>query len=156
MLLGLFGAFLPFIPGVPLVWLGATLFGVLDGFDHLGLPVFLGLTALGLVGTTAEVWSSQLGARAGGASGWSAVVGSCLGGVAILFFSLPLALLAALAGVFGIELLRSARLSGARRGDMRAAARGSGGWLAGWMLSAVAQFAISLFMILIFLTAVFF
>jgi uncharacterized protein YqgC (DUF456 family) len=148
MLLGLAGAFLPLIPGVPLVWLGAAGYGLLDGFNHLSLPAFLALTLLGAIGTTAEVGATQIGTRAGGASGWSALVGSCLGGLALLFFSLPLALLAALAGVFGVEL--------ARRGDLETAARGSGGWLAGWALSAVAQFAISLFMILFFLWAVLF
>lgn len=148
MLLGLVGAFLPFIPSVPLVWLGATGYGILDGFHHLSLPAFLVLTVLGAVGTTAEVWATQIGAQAGGASGWSALAGSCLGGLIMLFFGLPIALLAALAGVFGIEWLR--------RGDLETAARGSGGWLAGWALSAVAQFFISLFMMLFFVWVVIF
>jgi uncharacterized protein YqgC (DUF456 family) len=156
MLLGLAGAFLPLIPSVPLVWLGATGYGVLDGFHRLNFPAFLVLTFLGLVGTTAEAWASQIGARAGGASGWSAAAGSCLGGVAMLFFSLPLALLTALAGVFGVELLRSSRFLGWQKTDVRNAARGSSGWLAGWALSAVAQFAISLFMVLFFLWVVIF
>jgi len=148
MLLGLAGAFLPFIPGVPLVWLGAVGYGLLDGFRHLSLPAFLVLTLLGAVGTTAELWATQVGTRAGGASGWSAAAGSCLGGLLMLFFSLPIALLAALGGVFGVELWR--------RRDPRTAARGSGGWLLGWTLSAVAQFAISSFMILFFLWATLF
>jgi uncharacterized protein YqgC (DUF456 family) len=156
MLLGLAGAFLPLIPGVPLVWLGVVGYGLLDRFHHLSLPAFLVLTVVGAIGTTAEMWATQIGARAGGASGWSAMTGSCLGGLAMLFFSLPIALLAALAGVFGLELLRTSRLSGWRRDDVEAAARGSGGWLAGWALSAVAQFSVSLFMILFFLWAVIF
>lgn len=151
MLLGLAGAFLPLIPGVPLVWLAAAGYGLLDGFRHLSFPAFLVLTLVGAIGTTAEVWATQIGARAGGASGWSAAAGSCLGGLAMLFFSLPLALLAALAGVFGVELLRTSRSSELRRDDVEAAARGSGGWLLGWAVSAVAQFAVSLFMILFFL-----
>ena len=148
MLLGLAGAFLPLIPGVPLVWLGATAYGILDGFQHLTLPAFLVLTLVGAVGTTAEMWATQIGTRAGGASGWSAAAGSCIGGLAMFVFSLPLALLAALVSVFGVELWR--------RGDPETAARGSGGWLLGWALSAVAQFAVSSFMILFFLWAVIF
>jgi uncharacterized protein YqgC (DUF456 family) len=142
MLLGLAGAFLPLVPGVPLVWVGVAGYGILDGFQHLSVPAFVVLTLLGIAGTTAEVWATQVGARAGGASGWSALAGTCLGALALLFFSLPIALLAALGSVFGIEWLR--------RGDVETAARGSGGWLAGWALSAVAQFAVSLFMILFF------
>jgi uncharacterized protein YqgC (DUF456 family) len=156
MLLGLAGAFLPLIPGVPLVWLGAAGYGLLDGFEHLSLSAFVALTVVGAIGTTAEMWATQIGARAGGASGWSALAGSCLGGLALFFFSLPLALLAALAGVFGVELLRTSHSSGWQRGDVETAARGSGGWLAGWALSAVAQFSISVFMILFFLWAVVF
>jgi uncharacterized protein YqgC (DUF456 family) len=156
MLLGLAGAFLPLIPGVPLVWLGATVYGIVDGFRHLSLAAFFVLTLVGAIGTTAEWWATQIGARAGGASGWSAAAGSCLGGVAMLFFGLPLALLAALAGVFGVELLRTSRASGWERDGVGRAARGSGGWLAGWALSAVAQFSVSLFMILFFLWAVLF
>jgi uncharacterized protein YqgC (DUF456 family) len=156
MLLGLAGAFLPLIPGIPLVWLGAAGYGLLDRFHHLNLPAFLVLTLVGAVGTTAEMWATQIGARAGGASGWSAMAGSCLGGLVMLFFSLPIALLAALGGVFGLELLRTSRQAGRRRDDVGAAVRGSGGWLAGWALSAVAQFSVSLFMILFFLWAVIF
>jgi hypothetical protein len=148
MLLGLAGAFLPVIPGVPLVWGAATLYGILDGFEHLSLPWFLALTLLGAIGTSAEVWASQIGTRAGGGSSWSALAGSCLGGLAALFFSLPLALLAALAAVFGLEMRR--------RGDVKLAARGSGGWLAGWALAAVTQFTLSLLMILLFLWATIF
>lgn len=143
MLLGLAGSVLPVIPCVPTIWLGAAGYGLLDGFRHLSLPAFLILTLFGVVGATAELWATQLGARTGGASGCSALSGSCVGGLVLLFFSLPIAILAALASVFGLELLR-----GQETGQ---AARGAGGWLAGWALSAVVQFSIGLFMILFFL-----
>jgi uncharacterized protein YqgC (DUF456 family) len=155
MLVGLAGAFLPGIPGVPLVWLGVAGYSLLDRFQHLGFSTFLVLTLLGAIGTTAELWVTQAGARAGGASGWSAAAGSCVGMVAMFFFSLPIALLAALAGVFGSEWLRTFRSSD-RRGDVEAAARGSGGWLAGWVLSVVLEFSLSVLMILVFLWTVLF
>jgi uncharacterized protein YqgC (DUF456 family) len=148
MLLGLSGSFLPLVPGVPLVWLGVAGYALLDGFQHLSLPAFLLLTLLGAIGATAEIGAAQIGAQAGGASGRAALAGTCLGALMMLFFSLPIALLAALAGVFGVEWLR--------RGDLQTAARGSGGWLAGWAISAIAQFSVSLFMILFFLWAVLF
>lgn len=156
MLVGLAGTFLPVIPGIPLVWLGAAIYGFLDGFKHLSLPAFLFLTLVAMTGVTAEMWATQLGARVGGASGWSAAFGSCMGTLVLFFFSLPLALLAAVAGVFGVELLRAYRSPERRASGLGTAARGSGGWLAGWALSAVAQFSVSLFIILFFLWAVVF
>ena len=156
MLLGLAGTFLPAIPGIPLVWLGVAGYGILDRFSHLSLPAFLGLTLVAAIGTTAELWGTQIGARVGGASGWSAAAGSCVGIVALFFLSLPLALLAAVVGVFGIEFLRSSRSSDGPRDTVGQAAKGGGGWLAGWALSFVVQFSVSLFMIILFLWATLF
>ena len=156
MLLGLAGAVLPIIPGVPLVWLGAAVYGFVDGFEHLNLPAFLVLPLVAAVGTTAELWATQIGARSGGASCWSAAFGSCLGMLVMFFFSLPFALLAAVAGIFGVELLRAYRSPDREGIGVGSAARGSGGWLAGWALSIVTQFAISLFMIVFFLWVVVF
>ncbi len=148
MLLGLVGSVLPVIPCVPLVWLGAAGYGLVDRFQHLSPLAFVILTLFGIVGTTAELWAAHLGARTGGASGCSAFAGSCVGGLVLLFFSLPIAILAALASVFGFEVLK-----GQERGR---AAQGAGGWLAGWALSAVAQFFVGLFMILFFVWQVLF
>jgi hypothetical protein len=146
MLIGLVGTVVPVLPGVPLVWLAAAGFGVLDEFRHLDALSFAVITLLGIAGVTAELWVTQAGARAGGASSTSALTGSCLGALAMLFFGLPVAILTALASVFGLELRR--------QGDPKAAARGSGGWLAGCLLSVVVQFSTAILMILIFLGSV--
>ncbi len=145
MLIGLFGSLAPGIPGVPLVWLALAAYGVLDGFQHLTLLRFAALTVLCLISAGAEFWGTQLLAKAGGASGWSALAGSCLAVLGLIFLTLPMALLLALAGVFGLEWRR--------RADARRAALSSAGWLVGWVLSIVVEFGTALAVILLFIQA---
>lgn len=48
-IIGLAGVFLPFVPGVPIVWLGLSLYAYFTGFTTMSLTVvlvFLGLTLL--------------------------------------------------------------------------------------------------------------
>lgn len=51
-LLGLAGVFLPFLPGVPIVWLGLALYAYLTAFETLSLAtvlVFLGLVVVTII-----------------------------------------------------------------------------------------------------------
>ncbi len=145
MLIGLFGSLAPGIPGVPLVWLALAVYGALDGFHHLTLLRFAVLTVLCIISASAEFWGSQLLARAGGASGWSAFAGTCLAVLGLIFLTLPMALLLALAGVFGLEWRR--------RADAKRAALSSAGWLIGWLVSTVVEFGTALAVILLFIQA---
>jgi len=144
MLVGLAGIFLPVVPGVALIWLAAAGYAIADGFTHLGPLALTALTALGLLGVTAELWMSSLGGKAGGASWWSLLVGLLLGLVGLIFFSVPGAVIGAVLGVLGMEAWR-------REGDWREALKASGGWLIGWVLSIVVQLLLGLVMIAIFL-----
>ncbi len=142
MLVGLLGTLVPGIPGIPLIWLALAGFEVFDRFQHLSIPAFLLLTAVALVGTTAEVWGTRLFVHATGGSGWTAAAGSCLAVIGLLFFTLPMALVIALAGVFGLEWRRRKSACGA--------ALSSAGWLAGWALSLVVQLTTAIVIILLF------
>ncbi len=146
MLVGLVGTIVPGIPGVPLVWVALTGFAILDRFQHLELINFLFLTGLAAIGTGAEVWGTQLFVRAGGGSGWSAFAGTCLTAIGLVFFTLPVALILALAGVFGIEWRR--------RRDVKGAALSSAGWMIGWVLSLAVEFSIAGVIILLFIQSV--
>ena len=95
MFVGLLGTVLPVLPGTILILLGALFYAVVDGFQSVGWPTLAVLGLLTAVATTADIWVGGLGARAGGASGWSIVSGLLGGLIGLLFFSLPGAVIGA-------------------------------------------------------------
>ncbi len=147
MVIGLVGTVVPGIPGVPLVWLGLVLFAILDQLHHLPLLTFILLTLIAALGTAADIWGTQLWTRKTGASGWSAMLGSCLLVIGLFFLTLPVALLLAVAGVFSLEWRR--------RSNAKMAAISSSAWLAGWLFSTVVEFCAALVIILLFAQAFF-
>jgi uncharacterized protein len=141
-IVGLVGTVVPGLPGTILIFLGALLYAVLEGFQAVGWPTLLVLGLLTAAATTADLWATSVGARLGGASGWS-IVGGLVGGlVGLLFFTLPGAILGALAGVLAVEILRAR--------DWRQALKASGGWAAGWLIATILQVGIGLAMAGIF------
>ena len=142
-LIGLVGTVVPIIPGTILILAGALLYGFLEGFQSVGWPTLLVLGLLTLVATTADIWATSMGARLGGASGWS-IVGGMVGGlVGMLVFTLPGALLGAVAGVLLVEIVRAR--------DWRQALKAGSGWAVGWLIATAVQLAIGLVMVGIFL-----
>ena len=142
MLIGLLGVILPLVPGIVLVYLAALLYAVIEGFARIGPITLAVLTVLAVVGVTADLWVSSLGAKVGGASVWALLGGLVLGLVGLIFFSLPGAIVGSVAGVIAVELWRVR--------DWRKVLKAGGGWLIGWLLSTVVQLSIALIMIAIF------
>jgi uncharacterized protein len=142
MLIGLVLALVPGLPGVALIWLALLAFVLLDRFEHLSLLRFAFLTLLSIVGSTAELWGTNLLVHATGGSRWTAMLGSCLAFIGLVFFTLPIALLLALAAVFGVEWRR--------RRDALGAGLSSAGWLAGWGLAFIVEIAAAIAIILLF------
>jgi uncharacterized protein len=143
MLVGLAGIFLPLIPGTILIFLAALGYALLEGFSTVGWPTLLAMALLALVGTTADIWAAGVGAKAGGASGWSIVAGFAGSLLGFLLFSLPGAIIGAILGVLLVEIYRV--------GDLRQALKAGGGWAVGWALSAVARLTIGLVMVALFI-----
>jgi uncharacterized protein len=141
-LVGLIGTVVPGIPGTILIFLGALLYAFLDGFQAVGWPTLAVLGLLTLVATTADIWATSVGARLGGASGWSIVGGMVGGFVGLLVFTLPGAILGALLGVLAVEILRVK--------DWRKALKAGGGWAVGWILATLLQVTIGLVMAAVF------
>lgn len=148
MLIGIVGIFVPFLPGVAVIWLGVVVYVLLTGFDKVSPLGLIVLSALGLAGATAEMWASNVGAKVGGASFLALLGGLVLGTLGLIFFSLPGGIIGSILGVFAVE---SARVK-----DFRQAVKAGGGWLVGWLLSVVIQLTIALVMIAIFLWMVIF
>jgi uncharacterized protein YqgC (DUF456 family) len=149
MIIGLVGVFLPIIPGVGFIWIVVTVYAVVERFATIDLISFVVLTILGAIGVSADLWMSQVGARAGGADPLSLLVGALFGAVGaligLLFLgvgAIPGAIIGALAGVIIAEWHR--------REDWKEAFKVGGGWLAGCALSGVVQFVIAILMILLF------
>ncbi len=146
MFVGLLGVVLPLFPGPPIIWLGALYYGFRTDWVEVGWPSLTLLLVLAIVGGTADLWVSSLGARRSGASGW-ATLASLVGGVVGLFTLGPFgAILGSLGGIALVEYLRYRNWQ-----NVFQAARG---YLVGWVVSLLVQGTVGVLMIVIFLIAV--
>jgi hypothetical protein len=139
---GLIGTVVPVIPGTLLIFLTALGYALLEGFHTIGWPTLLVLGVLAALATTADVWATSVGARIGGASGWSVVAGLLGGLVGFVLFTLPGAIVGALLGVLITEIIRL--------GELRKALKAGTGWLVGWVLATLVQLGSGLTMVAIF------
>lgn len=144
--IGVLGAVLPMVPGPVLIWLGALLWAWVDRFQRIGWPTLTILTLLMIAASGAELWMSALGARRGGASWLALLAGMALGVAGFVLFSLPGAIIGVLLGILAVEAWRT--------GGLRPALRSGGGFLLGYLLSAVVQLTLSLIMLGIFVSQV--
>ena len=143
MVFGVLGCFVPLLPGPPLVFVGAAYFAWRTGFTLVGVPTLVLLGVIAFLGATSNLWLGFLGAKKGGASGWSslaAVLGSILG---LMVFSVPGAILGAIGAIIAVEY--------GRHRDWNAVWRASGGYVAGYLLSMVVEFCACLSMVGFFL-----
>ncbi|MGB3681603.1 MAG: DUF456 domain-containing protein [Rubrobacteraceae bacterium] len=171
MLVGVVGAVVPGLPGVPLIFLSALVYAYLTGFEFVGgwLVALLGLfAALALV---ADYVATTYGARRFGAS-WAGTIGGAVGGIVgtlagALFFGIGAffgLIVGTIGGVFLGEYLRrrdresgnSEDASDTSRGDWRRAARASGGVFVGYIASAIAQGILALTSVIVFILALFY
>jgi uncharacterized protein YqgC (DUF456 family) len=105
MIAGIVGTIIPFIPGVPLVFIGIAAYGWYEGF-HLITPKYLAIIAsLTVLSMIMDYLSTVLGAKIFGSSKkgtWGALIGTFLG----LFFFPPLGIfIGPLAGAVIGEIL---------------------------------------------------
>lgn len=133
-LTGLIGVLIPILPDLLLIWVAALGYGLLVGWGEWGPWLFAAITLMGLAGVLAEVWVSGAGAKVGGASWWSVLLGLAVGLVGLVFFTPIGGLVGLLLGTFLGEILRLK--------DLRKAIRG----LLGMGLGYGASFLVKLFL----------
>lgn len=171
MLLGIVGAVVPGLPGVPLIFLSALVYAYLNGFVEVGgwIIALLGLFA-GLA-LAADYVATSYGARRFGAS-WAGTLGGAIGGLVgtvagMLFFGVGAffgLILGTIGGVFLGEYLRRRNQTspasegevveeGSYRGDWQRASRAAGGVLVGYLFSSIAQLILGLVSVGVFLLA---
>ena len=139
---GLLGVWLPLVPGLPLMALGATLFKVLqpDRLSWITVALFVLGAALGQV---MELLASGWAAKKAGA-GKAGARGALLGAFVGLFFGLPGVLLGPPLGALLGEWL-------VRRQPFKLAAKAAAGAVLGLFAGALGKFLIGWGLVLVFL-----
>jgi uncharacterized protein YqgC (DUF456 family) len=138
---GLVGAIVPVLPGIPLIFSGIWLIAGVDGYRHLGLGWLLGIAALGAVGLVVDLLAGALGAKRMGASSqavWGALIGTLIG----LFFGIPGLLIGPFFGAVLGELSAGNSL-------LRSAHAGVSAWV-GLMFGTLIKLVSSLMMVALF------
>ena len=138
---GLVGAIVPVLPGIPLIFAGIWLIAGVDGYRHLGLGWLLGIAAVGAVGLVVDLLAGALGAKRMGASPqavWGALIGTLIG----LFFGIPGLLIGPFVGAVLGEL-------SAGHSVLRSAHAGVSAWV-GLMFGTIIKLVSSLMMVALF------
>lgn len=87
MALGLAGVVLPFLPGLPIIWGAALLYGILTEFSGVGWAAMVAITLLAIVGMAAGLVLPDRAGAAAGASRSTRLFAGLLGLVG--FFVVP-------------------------------------------------------------------
>ena len=139
MLVGLFGVILPFVPGVPLVWLGLFIYAIYTGFDQISILAVVIFFILTLVSFGLDLAGTLLGLKKYSAS-WYSILGAFLGFIiGLLVFGFWGVILGPLVGAFIGEIVA--------RGDLRQGLRAAFGGLIGSIVGTLIKIIIALIMI---------
>ena len=107
MVIGIVGTIIPFLPGLPIVWAAALVYGVVEGFGAVGWICFTIITLVGIAGLVAAVVVPKRHVEGGGAPFSTIVVGAI--GAVIGFFLIPIIglIVGGVLGVLAAERLRT-------------------------------------------------
>jgi hypothetical protein len=137
---GLAGTIFPILPGLLLMWAAALLYGLVGGFNGVGIAAMFVITVLTVAGVAAGVVIPKKAAGTAGASRSSLLLGAAVAVVG--FFVVPIVGLP-LGGALGIFLGEQLRT-----GDRRVAWIATKATLTGFGLAALAQFGAGVLVVL--------
>jgi uncharacterized protein YqgC (DUF456 family) len=84
LLIGLLGAIIPFIPGVPIAWVGLFIYAITTGFDRISIAATVVFFVLMLLTVVLDIVAPMLGAKKYKASKFG-VLGAFLGFIIGIF-----------------------------------------------------------------------
>jgi uncharacterized protein len=138
--LGLAGAIIPTVPGIPLIFIGIWLIAGADHYHHVGPGWLACIAAVGGIGLTIDLLAGVLGVKRVGASR-QAILGALLGTVIGVFFGLPGLLLGPFLGSVLGEVAAGSSV-------LRSASVGVSAWL-GLLFGTIVKLVSSLMMVAI-------
>jgi uncharacterized protein len=143
-IVGLAGAVVPMLPGIPLIFGGLWILAGVDHYQHVGRGWLIGIASIAVVGLALDFGAAALGAKRIGASP-QAVSGALLGTIVGLFFGLPGLLFGPFLGALIGELAAGRSLE-------RSTHVGIAAWL-GLIFGTVIKLAASIMMVVLFAAA---
>lgn len=152
--IGLIGAVVPLIPGPPLIWAGAMVWAWADGFARVGWVTLVVLAVLAIIAMASDLIATTVTGRRAG-MGWRTIGAAILGGLVggSLFSVLPVlgTVLGAIAGaLLGVMLVEHAQ-----KHDWGLAWQAAKAYAVGFLIGRIAELALCLLMIGIFVVSVF-
>lgn len=143
-LVGLAGAVIPMLPGIPIIFGGIWLAAAADHYNHVGSGWLIGIGIIAAAGLLLDLAAAALGAKRVGASA-QAVAGALIGTVIGLFLGIPGLIFGPFAGALLGEL-------SAGRDLPRSAHVGFATW-AGLIFGTLMKLAASIIMVVLFAAA---
>ena len=143
-LVGLAGAVVPMLPGIPLIFGGIWLAAAVDHYQHVGSGWLIGIASIAALGLVLDLTAAALGAKRVGASG-QAVSGALIGTLIGLFFGIPGLILGPFLGALVGELSAGGSLQ-------RSTHVGMAAWI-GLIFGTLIKLAASIMMVVLFAAA---
>jgi hypothetical protein len=143
-LVGLAGAVVPMLPGIPIIFGGIWLAAAVDHYQHVGSGWLIGIGIIAVVGLILDFAAAALGAKRVGASA-QAIAGALAGTVVGVFLGIPGLIFGPFVGALIGELIAGRTLE-------RSAHVGIATW-AGLIFGTLMKLAASIMMVVLFAAA---